>query len=48
LLPLDQLNNPPPHFFDEAYGDTAAVRQWLQLALKPASWKRPATERTDA
>jgi hypothetical protein len=40
--------NRPRHIFDVADAATAAVRQWLQLALKPASWKRPATERTDA
>jgi hypothetical protein len=26
----------------------AAVRAWLQLALKPASWKPVATEHADA
>jgi hypothetical protein len=48
LLALDQLIYRPPASFDDAEAVTAAVRQWLQLALKPASWKRPATERTDA
>ena len=43
LLALDQQIYRPPSSFDHAAAVTA-VRQWLQLALKPATWKRTAQE----
>jgi hypothetical protein len=47
LLALDQQIYRPPAAFDHAAA-IAAVRRWLQLALKPAAWKPAATERSDA
>ncbi|WP_426702047.1 DUF4381 domain-containing protein [Rhodanobacter sp. Col0626] len=44
LLALDrQIYRPPTPFDHEAA--VVAVRQWLRLALKPATWKRIAKER---
>lgn len=43
LLALDQQIYRPPSSFDHAAAVTA-VRQWLRLALKPAAWKRTASE----
>jgi len=47
LLALDQQIYRPPASFDHAASVTA-VKAWLQLALKPASWKPSATEHADA
>ncbi len=47
LLALDRQIYRPPASFDHAASVTA-VRTWLQLALKPASWKTAATEHADA
>jgi hypothetical protein len=47
LLVLDQQIYRPPASFDHAASVTA-VKAWLQLALKPASWKPSATEHADA
>lgn len=41
LLALDQLIYRPQTSFDHQAAVTA-VRQWLRLALKPATWKRTA------
>lgn len=46
LLALEQQLYRPPAVFDHAVS-VAAVRTWLQLALKPERWK-PATEHADA
>lgn len=43
LLALDQLIYRPQASFDHQAA-VAAVRQWLRLALKPATWKRTAKE----
>ena len=43
LLALDQLIYRPQAAFDHAAAVTA-VRQWLRLALRPATWKRTALE----
>jgi hypothetical protein len=47
LLALDQQIYRPLASFDHAASVTA-VRAWLRLALKPASWKPVATEHADA
>ncbi|MHB1057337.1 MAG: DUF4381 domain-containing protein [Rhodanobacter sp.] len=47
LLALDRQIYRPPAAFDHAAA-IAAVRRWLQLALKPAAWKAAAMERADA
>lgn len=47
LLVLDQQIYRPPASFDHA-ASVAAVKAWLQLALKPASWKPSATEHAGA
>lgn len=47
LLALDRQLYRPSAPFDHAVSVTA-VRTWLQLALKPASWKPAATEHADA
>ena len=47
LLVLDRRIYRPPASFDHAASVTA-VRAWLRLALKPASWKPVATEHADA
>jgi len=47
LLALEQQIYRPPAALDRAAA-VAAVRCWLQLALKPASWKPAATEHADA
>lgn len=47
LLALDQRIYRLPASFDHA-ASVAAVRTWLRLALKPASWKPSATEHADA
>jgi ABC-type nickel/cobalt efflux system permease component RcnA len=47
LLALDQQIYRPPSSFDHAAAVTA-VRQWLRLALKPATWKRTAQEHAHA
>jgi hypothetical protein len=47
LLALDQQIYRPRASFDHAASVTA-VKAWLQLALKPASWKPSATEHADA
>ncbi|MDW2980314.1 MAG: DUF4381 domain-containing protein [Rhodanobacter sp.] len=47
LLALEQQIYRPPAALDHAAA-VAAVRCWLQLALKPASWKSVATEHADA
>ncbi|KRE85550.1 hypothetical protein ASG75_08185 [Rhodanobacter sp. Soil772] len=47
LLALDQQIYRPPASFDHAASVTA-VRVWLRMALKPASWKPTATEHADA
>jgi Domain of unknown function (DUF4381) len=47
LLMLEQAIYRPQPSFDHAAA-VAAVRQWLRLALKPATWKPMATERTYA
>ena len=47
LLALDQQIYRPPSSFDHAAAVTAA-RQWLRLALKPATWKRTAREQAHA
>jgi len=47
LLALDQQIYRPPASFDHTASVTA-VRAWLRLALKPASWKPVATEHADA
>lgn len=39
LVALEQAIYRAPHSLDHA-GDITAVRQWLQLAVKPANWKR--------
>jgi Domain of unknown function (DUF4381) len=44
LLALDQAIYRPQLSFDHAAA-SAAVRQWLQLALKPHRWKPAAVER---
>jgi hypothetical protein len=47
LLALDQQIYRPPSSFDHVAAVTA-VRQWLRLALKPATWKRNAREHAHA
>jgi len=47
LLALDQQIYRPSASFDHTASVTA-VRAWLRLALKPASWKPVATEHADA
>lgn len=47
LLALDQQIYRPPSSFDHAAAVTA-VRQWLRLAQKPATWKRTAQEHAHA
>lgn len=47
LVSLDQLIYRPQALQDHA-AVIAAVRQWLRLALKPATWKRNTTEHADA
>jgi hypothetical protein len=47
LLALDKQIYRPPAAFDHAAA-IAAVRRWLQLALKPAAWKPATTEHADA
>lgn len=47
LLALEQQLYRPPAAFDHA-ASVAAVRTWLQSAVKPERWKLAATERTDA
>lgn len=47
LLMLEQAIYRPQPAFDHAAA-VAAVRQWLHLALKPATWKPMATEHTHA
>jgi ABC-type nickel/cobalt efflux system permease component RcnA len=47
LLALDLQIYRPPSSFDHAAAVTA-VRQWLRLALKPATWKRTAQEHAHA
>lgn len=47
LLALDQQIYRPRVSFDHAAAVTA-VRQWLQWALKPATWKRTSRVRADA
>ncbi|HWX65214.1 MAG TPA: DUF4381 domain-containing protein [Rhodanobacter sp.] len=47
LLALDQLIYRQQAAFDHAAAVTA-VRQWLRLALKPATWKRTAPESAHA
>ena len=42
LMTLEQVIYRTPASFDHAAA-SAAVRQWLQLALRPAKWKRVAT-----
>jgi hypothetical protein len=44
LLALDQAIYRPQLSFDHAAA-AAAVRQWLQLALKPRTWKQAPLER---
>jgi hypothetical protein len=44
LLELDQAIYRPQLLFDHAAA-AAAVRQWLQLALKPRTWKQAPLER---
>lgn len=44
LLSLDQVIYRPQLSFDHAAA-AAAVRQWLQLALKPRTWKQAPLER---
>lgn len=46
LLALDRQIYRPPASFDHA-ASVAAVRAWLRLALKPASWKPAAMEHAD-
>lgn len=41
LMALEQLIYRTPSSFDQAAA-SAAVRQWLRLALQPAKWKRDA------
>jgi len=48
LMALDQLMYRPPASFDDADAVAAAARQWLRLALKPASWKPAIAEHADA
>jgi hypothetical protein len=43
LVALDRQIYQPPASFDHEAAVTA-VRQWLRLALKPATWKRTAKE----
>lgn len=47
LLALDQQIYRPPSSFDHAAAVTA-VRQWLRLALKPATWRRTMQEHAHA
>lgn len=47
LLALEQQLYRPPAAFDHAVS-VAAVRTWLQLALKPERWKPVTTEHADA
>ena len=47
LLTLEQAIYRPQPSFDHAAA-VAAVRQWLRVALKPATWKPMATERNHA
>jgi hypothetical protein len=47
LVALEQLIYRPRLPFDHAAA-VMAVRQWLRLALKPATWKPLATDRTHA
>jgi hypothetical protein len=47
LLALDQQIYRPPSSFDHAAAVTA-VRQWLRLALKPATWRRTTQEQAHA
>lgn len=47
LLALDQQIYRPPSSFNHAAAVVAA-RQWLRLALKPATWKRTAPEHPHA
>jgi hypothetical protein len=47
LLTLEQAIYRPQPSFDHVAA-VASVRQWLRLALKPATWKPVATERTHA
>jgi hypothetical protein len=47
LLALDQQIYRPPSSFDHV-ATVTAVRQWLRLALKPATWKRNAREHAHA
>ncbi|OOG47750.1 DUF4381 family protein [Rhodanobacter sp. C01] len=47
LLALEQAIYHPLPSFDHAAA-VAAVRQWLSLALKPATWKAAVTEGTHA
>ena len=47
LLTLEQAIYRPQSTFDHVAA-VAAVRQWLRLALKPATWKPVATEGTHA
>ncbi len=48
LVALDQRIYRPPASFDDADAVATAARQWLRVALKPASWKPATTERADA
>ena len=42
LMTLDQVMYRAPSSFDQSAA-SAAVRQWLRLALQPGKWKRDAT-----
>lgn len=48
LVALDQRIYRPPASFDDADAVATAARQWLRLALKPASWKPAIAEHVDA